>query len=82
MKQQFFFNIFLLDPDAMEVDTEEDRPLHNLNGIFSLEEMKAFAEARGICPYFLTRYLIQRCDVVIYSYQYATEISFKKDQIF
>lgn len=63
------------DPDAMDVDeggndANEDRPLHNLSGIFSLEEMKAFAEAKGICPYFLTRYLIQRCDVVIYSYQY------------
>jgi Rad3-related DNA helicase len=60
------------DPDAMDVDemAPEDQPLHNLSGIFSLEEMKAFAESKGICPYFLTRYLIQRCDVVIYSYQY------------
>lgn len=61
------------DPDAMDVDEadqDEDQPLHSLTGIYSLEEMKAFAENKGICPYFLTRYLIQRCDVVIYSYQY------------
>ncbi len=42
-------------------------------GVFTLEQLKEHAKARGFCPYFLARHAIQLADVVVYNYQYLLD---------
>ncbi|KAI9209299.1 uncharacterized protein BJ171DRAFT_486077 [Polychytrium aggregatum] len=42
-------------------------------GVYTLEDLKAFGEANGLCPYFLARQLILYADVIIYSYHYLLD---------
>ena len=42
-------------------------------GVFTLEQLKEHAKARGFCPYFLARQAIQIADVVVYNYQYLLD---------
>lgn len=42
-------------------------------GVYTLADLKEFGEAQGYCPYFLARYSIAHCQVVVYSYHYLLD---------
>ena len=42
-------------------------------GVYTLEELKQGARARGWCPYFLARHAISFANVVVYNYQYLLD---------
>jgi len=42
-------------------------------GVYSLEDLKAYGRQNKTCPYFLTRYLINHADVIVYNYQYMLD---------
>lgn len=55
-----------------------DRDHQNKNteipiGVYSLEDLKEFGSKRGWCPYFLTRYLINHADIIVFNYQYLLD---------
>jgi DNA excision repair protein ERCC-2 len=42
-------------------------------GAYSLDDIKAFGTAEGLCPYFLTRSAIVNVDILVYSYYYLLD---------
>ncbi|KNC48555.1 TFIIH basal transcription factor complex helicase subunit [Thecamonas trahens ATCC 50062] len=42
-------------------------------GVYTLEDLREFGRAKGWCPYFLARNMVQDANVVIYSYQYMLD---------
>lgn len=40
---------------------------------FCVQDLKIFGKARGWCPYFLARHMVQFANVVVYSYQYLLD---------
>eukprot|EP00938_MAST-03A_sp_MAST-3A-sp1_P002139 g2139.t1 len=42
-------------------------------GIYGLDDLKALGRRKGLCPYFLTRQIIQQSDVIVYNYQYMLD---------
>jgi DNA excision repair protein ERCC-2 len=56
--------------DNASAAADSESPLHAIRGIYSLDELTAVGKARGVCPYYMARYLIPKADVVVYSYQY------------
>jgi DNA excision repair protein ERCC-2 len=45
----------------------------HLNGVYTLEDLRNFGNARTICPYFLARHSVQLADVLVFSYQYVID---------
>lgn len=43
------------------------------NGIYSLDDLKAFGREKGWCPYFLARHIINHANVLVYNYQYMLD---------
>nr|GMD15577.1 DNA repair helicase XPD [Ipomoea batatas]GME09007.1 DNA repair helicase XPD [Ipomoea batatas] len=43
------------------------------SGVYTLQDLKVFGKEKGWCPYFLARHMVQRADVVVYSYQYLLD---------
>lgn len=37
------------------------------------QDLRAFGKAKGWCPYFLARHMVQFANVVVYSYQYLLD---------
>lgn len=55
---------------------EQHRMSQELNipkGVYSLEDLKEYGRRNVVCPYFLTRYLINHADVIVYNYQYMLD---------
>eukprot|EP00043_Microstomoeca_roanoka_P005591 m.56764 g.56764 ORF g.56764 m.56764 type:complete len:776 (+) comp13031_c0_seq3:84-2411(+) len=48
-----------------------DQPLEP--GIYNLDDLKVLGYNKGWCPYFLARYTITHCDIVVYSYHYLLD---------
>ena len=44
-----------------------------LRGIYTLDRIKEYGRKSGLCPYFLTRYLINHADIIVYNYQYMLD---------
>ncbi|KAK9945319.1 hypothetical protein M0R45_010840 [Rubus argutus] len=42
-------------------------------GVYTLQDLRAFGKARGWCPYFLARRMVEAANVVVYSYQYLLD---------
>ncbi|XP_044527025.1 general transcription and DNA repair factor IIH helicase subunit XPD [Gracilinanus agilis] len=42
-------------------------------GIYNLDDLKAFGQQKGWCPYFLARYSILHANVIVYSYHYLLD---------
>ncbi|WFD30076.1 DNA helicase [Malassezia sp. CBS 17886] len=42
-------------------------------GVWTLDEVKAYGEERGVCPYFAVRRMMPICDIVIYSFHYLLD---------
>jgi DNA excision repair protein ERCC-2 len=42
-------------------------------GVYGLDDLKALGRRKGLCPYFLTRQIIQQSDVIVYNYQYMLD---------
>ncbi|CAI9107909.1 OLC1v1007391C1 [Oldenlandia corymbosa var. corymbosa] len=42
-------------------------------GVYSLQDLRSFGKAKGWCPYFLARHMVQFANVVVYSYQYLLD---------
>lgn len=38
-----------------------------------MQDLRAFGKAKGWCPYFLARHMVQFANVVVYSYQYLLD---------
>jgi len=43
------------------------------NGVYNLEDLKNEGKKRGVCPYFLTRYLLSKSSIIVYNYQYLLD---------
>ncbi|XP_064622367.1 general transcription and DNA repair factor IIH helicase subunit XPD-like [Lineus longissimus] len=43
------------------------------SGVYSLDDLKEYGREHGWCPYFLARYAISHCNVVVYSYHYLLD---------
>eukprot|EP00053_Salpingoeca_punica_P015640 m.144471 g.144471 ORF g.144471 m.144471 type:complete len:764 (-) comp16769_c0_seq4:286-2577(-) len=43
------------------------------NGVYNLEDLRAFGQEKGWCPYFLARYSITHANIVVYSYHYLLD---------
>ncbi|PKI85022.1 DNA helicase [Malassezia vespertilionis] len=43
------------------------------NGVWTIEEVKEYAESKGICPYFAVRRMMPFCDIIIYSFHYLLD---------
>eukprot|EP00904_Undaria_pinnatifida_P005279 jgi/Undpi1/1881/HiC_scaffold_12.g05268.m1 len=43
------------------------------NGIYSLDDLKAFGRDKGWCPYFLARHIINHANILVYNYQYMLD---------
>lgn len=44
--------------------------LNNLKGCWSISRLKSYAKKTKKCPYFMSKYLIKRAQVVVFSYNY------------
>ncbi len=42
-------------------------------GAYNLDDLKTFARARGLCPYFFARHALQQASFVVYSYHYLLD---------
>ncbi|KAK9676517.1 hypothetical protein RND81_11G082500 [Saponaria officinalis] len=42
-------------------------------GVYTLQDLRAEGKKRGWCPYFLARRMVQRANVLVYSYQYLLD---------
>ncbi len=42
-------------------------------GAYNLDDLKSFARARGICPYFFARHALAQASFVVYSYHYLLD---------
>ncbi|KAK9281348.1 hypothetical protein L1049_004248 [Liquidambar formosana] len=42
-------------------------------GVYTLQDLRAFGKAKGWCPYYLARHMVQFANVVVYSYQYLLD---------
>ncbi|PWA49228.1 RAD3-like DNA-binding helicase protein [Artemisia annua] len=42
-------------------------------GVYTLQDLRVFGKAKGWCPYFLARHMVQFANVVVYSYQYLLD---------
>ncbi|KAM5563758.1 general transcription and DNA repair factor IIH helicase subunit XPD [Rosa sericea] len=42
-------------------------------GVYTLQDLRAFGKAKGWCPYFLARRMVEAANVVVYSYQYLLD---------
>jgi DNA excision repair protein ERCC-2 len=45
----------------------------NLNGIYSIGDLKSEGESRGWCPYYWARHLINTANIIVYNYQYMLD---------
>ena len=43
------------------------------SGVYSLDDLKEQGRARGWCPYFMARQMLNRADIVVYNYQYMLD---------
>jgi hypothetical protein len=42
-------------------------------GVYSLDDLKELGQAKGWCPYFMTRHLIHHSNILVYNYQYMLD---------
>ena len=74
----------IIDLDAMEDDTHHNNhstrnqdkrsaSLDRLKGVWSISRLKGYAKSTRKCPYFMSKYLIQKAQIVIYSYNYLLD---------
>ncbi|ORZ35249.1 transcription factor TFIIH complex subunit Rad15 [Catenaria anguillulae PL171] len=42
-------------------------------GVYTIEELRTWGQANGMCPYFLSRRMIPMANVIIYSYHYLLD---------
>jgi len=42
-------------------------------GVYSLDDMKALGEAKGWCPYYMTRHAVSHANIVVFNYQYMLD---------
>ncbi|KXN70441.1 DNA repair helicase [Conidiobolus coronatus NRRL 28638] len=59
--------------DFFEKLEENDESWKIPSGVYTLEDIKIWSAAHGICPYFLTRRMLKFTDVIIYSYHYLLD---------
>ena len=45
----------------------------SLRGVYSLDDLRAYGQRHGICPYFLARHLLLYSNVIVYNYQYMLD---------
>ena len=43
------------------------------SGAYTLDDLRAFGKAAGVCPYFMARKLMSEANVIIYSYYYLLD---------
>jgi DNA excision repair protein ERCC-2 len=41
--------------------------------VYALDDLKKLGEDRGWCPYFMTRHILNRANIVVYNYQYMLD---------
>lgn len=42
-------------------------------GVFNLSDLKRWSKQKGVCPYFIARYAVDRANIVVYSYHYILD---------
>ena len=42
-------------------------------GVYTLQDLRSEGKKRGWCPYFLARRMVQRANILVYSYQYLLD---------
>ncbi|PJF18727.1 ATP-dependent helicase domain-containing protein [Paramicrosporidium saccamoebae] len=43
------------------------------SGVYTMEDLKEYGQENGLCPYFLSRLMLQQANVIIYSYYYLLD---------
>jgi DNA excision repair protein ERCC-2 len=43
------------------------------NGIYTLDDLKAYGESEGICPYFLARRFLLKSNIIVFNYSYMLD---------
>lgn len=43
------------------------------NGVYNLSDLRKWGRKKGICPYFVARYAMDRANIVVYSYHYILD---------
>lgn len=56
-------------------DTLEDQPVELPSGVYDLDSIRDFGEARNVCPYFLVRRAIPVANIIVHSYLYMVDPS-------
>jgi DNA excision repair protein ERCC-2 len=54
-------------------DNLESKPAELPTGVFSVEDLKAYAAQHGVCPYFLVQKSIAAADILVHSYLYMVD---------
>uniref|UniRef100_A0A914W6J6 DNA 5'-3' helicase n=1 Tax=Plectus sambesii TaxID=2011161 RepID=A0A914W6J6_9BILA len=67
-----------LDPsipccDYFEAFDADGRDVLLPDGVYNLDELKAYGRKKGWCPYFVARAAVQRAQIIIYSYHYILD---------
>ena len=44
-----------------------------LQGVYSLDDLKEVGKTKGWCPYFMTRHILNHCNILVYNYQYMLD---------
>uniref|UniRef100_A0A914GXT4 DNA 5'-3' helicase n=1 Tax=Globodera rostochiensis TaxID=31243 RepID=A0A914GXT4_GLORO len=52
---------------------DEKRDLTLPKGIYNLSDLREWGREHGMCPYFVARHLINRADIIVYSYHYLLD---------
>ncbi|XP_074320771.1 general transcription and DNA repair factor IIH helicase subunit XPD [Silene latifolia] len=61
-------------PTCQFFENLEKIPEANLDaGVYTLQDLRSEGKKRGWCPYFLARRMVQRANVLVYSYQYLLD---------
>ncbi|VDK36502.1 unnamed protein product [Gongylonema pulchrum] len=52
---------------------EEQKDINYPDGVYNLQDLRKLGKQRGICPYFLSRNVVDRAQIVVYSYHYILD---------
>ncbi|EJW86627.1 excision repair cross-complementing rodent repair deficiency [Wuchereria bancrofti] len=52
---------------------DEQKDFNYPDGVYNLQNLRKLGQQRGICPYFLSRNVVDRAHIVVYSYHYILD---------
>ncbi|KAL3094502.1 hypothetical protein niasHT_026268 [Heterodera trifolii] len=52
---------------------DEKRDMTLPKGVYNLSDLRGWGKEHGMCPYFVARHLVNRADIIVYSYHYLLD---------